>query len=69
MPTKPKPPHNATPCAPHHQLCIETLRNLRDNLECAELAGIRTSPNQEIFQDRHFKFWREQIDAVLDAKG
>jgi len=57
---------NDTPYTPHHQHCMETLRNLRDQLECAELAGVRTSPNQSVFKDDHFKFWREQIDAVLD---
>jgi len=50
---------------PHHALCLEILRNLRVQMNCAELAGIECSPGQDVFRTEHFRFWRERIDEVL----
>jgi hypothetical protein len=50
---------------PHHALCLVTLRNLRTQLDCADLAGVQCSPGQEVFTTEHFRFWRERIDEVL----
>jgi hypothetical protein len=50
---------------PHHALCLMTLRNLRVQMSCAELAGVECSPGQEVFKTEHFRFWRERIDEVL----
>jgi hypothetical protein len=49
----------------HHALCLATLRNLRVQMSCAELAGVECSPGQEVFATEHFRFWRERIDEVL----